>query len=277
MEDWCNRGSEKNSENNSRLTAASCLVEGGASDCYLQRLNQDFSKQSNSSLGLPELQLDTALNFKPAEKGSKAYSDWQERAKERSSAALDPNCKNETTVQKGDSLWGVAERSMKEKGGDFTKKDVLAEMNKIIAANKDQYPWLEKNPNFLKEGMQLKLPETKAAQEDSNKGRASSNAAEELSNMAKKLDSNGKGRTSSNAAEELSFIAKNLDSNSKGRTSSNAAEELSNLAKTKAPDAGRRSSNTLTHNFGNSDIGSIDSQFDQEGNTIASTPRLPRR
>ncbi len=120
---------------------------------------------------------------------------------------------------------------MKEKGSDFSKKDVLAEMNKIIAANKDQYPWIEKNPNFLKEGMQLKLPESQAATPESSKGRTSSNAMEELNNLSReaKESSNLKGKTSSTSVEELNVLSRNSSeggaNQSRSRSSSTSVEE----------------------------------------------------
>lgn len=238
MEDWSSKVHDKVSESKQQIIAANCFMDGNA-DKFFKSLNSDAAKQSSQSLGLPNLQIDTALNLKPAEKGSQAYADWQDRAKERSNAALDPNCKNETKVEKGDSLWGIAERSMKEKGGDFSKKDVLAEMNKIIAANKEQYPWIEKNPNFLKEGMQLKLPEAQASKPEAARGRSSSNAAEELSNLAKSSEKGSterKGRASATSVEEMNALSRNSgkesDAQSRGKASSKSVEERSNLSRT---------------------------------------------
>ncbi len=105
MEDWSSKGNEKISENKQAILSANCFMDGNA-DKFLKSLNNDAAKHSNQSLGLPDLQLDAALKFKPAENGSKAYSDWQGTARERSNTPLDPNCKNETTVQKKATLSG---------------------------------------------------------------------------------------------------------------------------------------------------------------------------
>lgn len=244
MEDWSAKGNDKIAESKQKNISANCFMDGNT-DKFFKALSSDTGKQSNQSLGLPDLQFENALNYKPAEKGSRTYAQWQEKAQERSSAALDPNCKNETSVQKGDSLWGIAERSMKERGGDFSKKDVLAEMNKIIAANKDQYPWIEKNPNFLKEGMQLRLPEAQTNSQEMNKGRSSSTAVEELGNLNKSSKEGGlepNAHSSSNAVEELGRL-RSTDSKSVDpvhRSSSNAVEELSSLLKKSSEDDGKQ-------------------------------------
>lgn len=243
MEDWSAKSNDKLAEIQQQNISAKCYMDGHA-DKFFKSLSSDAGKQSNQSLGLPDLNIENAMNYKPAEKGSKAFADWEAKAQERSNAALDPNCKNETTVQKGDSLWGVAERSMKEKGGDFSKKDVLAEMNKIIAANKDHYPWIEKNPNFLKEGMQLKLPEGHKTAPEASKGRSSSNAAEELSNIkrgSKAGSTEPKVGSSSNAGEEMSRLRNASEkANARGRSSSTAAEELSAFSRKSAANDGKQ-------------------------------------
>lgn len=108
---------------------------------------------------LPKVDLDRALRFEPAQKGSQSYLSWREKSLARGKEDLKLDEYYHTKVEKGDSLWGIAERSIKTRCDKYTKADIQQEMQGIIEANKRCYPWLEKNPHFLKEGMKLQIPQ----------------------------------------------------------------------------------------------------------------------
>jgi nucleoid-associated protein YgaU len=64
----------------------------------------------------------------------------------------------EHQVVRGDNLWKVARRQLKEHGEDGSPNAIMKRIHAIIEANKEKYPELANSPNLIVPGMKLKLP-----------------------------------------------------------------------------------------------------------------------
>ncbi len=62
------------------------------------------------------------------------------------------------TVRKGDSLWRIASRALKEAGEPASARDIMKAIQGIVEANKAEHPSLASNPNLIKDGWHLKIP-----------------------------------------------------------------------------------------------------------------------
>jgi len=73
------------------------------------------------------------------------------------------NQEEEHLVVRGENLWKIARRQLKEHGKDGSPNAIMNRIHSIIDANKDQYPGLANDPNLIVPGMKLKLPTNDSA------------------------------------------------------------------------------------------------------------------
>ena len=78
-----------------------------------------------------------------------------------------PAAKKTYKVVKGDTLWGIAQKLL----GDGSR------FPEIVAANKENYPSLLKNPNLILEGWVLEVPEDKTQSGSGSQGQAGQTGA----------------------------------------------------------------------------------------------------
>jgi hypothetical protein len=82
---------------------------------------------------------------------------WQEQNKELGKHKIE---EKEYTVKPGDSLGTIAERTLKGEGNQHpSPADIDKKMKEIIEQNKEQYPTLVCNPDYIVPGMKLKVGE----------------------------------------------------------------------------------------------------------------------
>jgi nucleoid-associated protein YgaU len=63
-------------------------------------------------------------------------------------------------VHSGDNLWSISERSLKTSGNAHpTPEQIWSRVENIVEANKKEYPGLHSNPNLIKPGMMLSIPQ----------------------------------------------------------------------------------------------------------------------
>lgn len=90
--------------------------------------------------------------------GSELSRAWSNNAKQLSSSDLDVSQQGTYSVRFGDSLSGIAKRSLKMQGVDSPDtRAIKAEQARIIDLNSDRYPHLAKNPGYIWENMTLKM------------------------------------------------------------------------------------------------------------------------
>lgn len=84
---------------------------------------------------------------------------WFEASRQQRGKALDHK-DGEYTVQRGDSMWTIAERSLKEHGGEKPGAAAIQQrMKEIVDANKDRFPGLDCNNHLLRPDMKLRIPD----------------------------------------------------------------------------------------------------------------------
>ena len=103
-----------------------------------------------------------------------------DESKPSSSSGKTESAKNEEhTVRSGESLYSIARNSLNTEGHHAQAKEILAQMNKIIEANRGNAPELAKHPEFLPTGAKLQMPASEIASpqaKTSEKGEKSSPA-----------------------------------------------------------------------------------------------------
>lgn len=97
--------------------------------------------------------------FKPDYSGnSDSARAWNKEAKQQKGKEIEVGPDGKYEVKQGDSLWGIAERSLKKEGGKASQAEVQKRVKELVEANKEQYPGLDCNPNLLKRGSKLIVP-----------------------------------------------------------------------------------------------------------------------
>lgn len=123
----------------------------------VELLKEDQNRRmSGGSDDLPCLSVDWTPDFKyETESGKK----WLEEAGEQDKKDLETTNNNSYVVERGDSFWGIAKRSLRDqKGEDPNNKEIQAFMAKIIEANKEEFPELDCNPHLIQPGLTLIIP-----------------------------------------------------------------------------------------------------------------------
>jgi hypothetical protein len=129
-------------------SARAFLTNGSSGDCKIQ-------SGSGSRPG--------DCNFKPDfEFKTEGGQKWKQDALKQNSKGLELNKDGSYDVQKGDSVWGLAERMARQASGRKpTANETHKEMTKLLEANKEKYPGLDCNPHMLRAGMKLDVPNAK--------------------------------------------------------------------------------------------------------------------
>jgi len=65
----------------------------------------------------------------------------------------------EHQVVRGENLWKIARRQLKEQGEDASANAIMKRIHSIIEANREKYPALATSPNLIVPGMRLNLPQ----------------------------------------------------------------------------------------------------------------------
>jgi hypothetical protein len=90
---------------------------------------------------------------------AKGADEWFEASRQQRDKALEHK-DGEYTVQRGDSMWTIAERSLKEHGGEKPGAAAIQQrMKEIVDANKDRFPGLDCNNHLLRPDMKLRIPD----------------------------------------------------------------------------------------------------------------------
>ncbi|CAN5507302.1 hypothetical protein BH11CYA1_BH11CYA1_17630 [soil metagenome] len=102
---------------------------------------------------------DACSPFKPDyERKTESGRAWSREAKKQQGNGFDLNAEGKYEVKPGDSLWGIAERSIKKEGGKSSPAEVQKRVKELVEANKENLPGLDCNPHLLKRGGKLNIP-----------------------------------------------------------------------------------------------------------------------
>lgn len=84
---------------------------------------------------------------------------WQQQSEKNRVQPFKENQDGTYTVEYGDSLWTVAERTLKAQGdGKPTTKEIKDEIQAYVDLNDDVYKSLACNPDYIRTGWKLKVP-----------------------------------------------------------------------------------------------------------------------
>ena len=98
-------------------------------------------------------------NFKPDyEYKTEQGRAWKAESDVQRGKHIELNEKGRYQVQHGDCLETIAERNLKDAGLSANRQAIKAEVADIVAANKNRYPSLDCNNEFLRDGWTLTLP-----------------------------------------------------------------------------------------------------------------------
>ncbi len=84
---------------------------------------------------------------------------WDGLARRQRQTGIEPGADGKYEVKPGDSLWGIAERMIKKEGGRSTPAELQKRVKELVEANKENIPGLDCNPNLLRRGARLILPD----------------------------------------------------------------------------------------------------------------------
>ncbi len=90
-------------------------------------------------------------------------------------------------VERGESLWSIARKELREAGLATSDRDVANEVKRIIEVNSQNYPSLKDNPNLIQKGWILELPS--ALQFDAARTKAHQNTSDYVINRVRPQES----------------------------------------------------------------------------------------
>ncbi|MBK9141160.1 MAG: hypothetical protein IPM23_01590 [Candidatus Melainabacteria bacterium] len=118
----------------------------------------NFESTDHTAKAEPCSQLNSLEVQSQAGTRSEMSTAWSNKAKQLGSTELYIDQQGSYTVEFGDSLSGIARRSLKTQGVDSpSTRDIKAEQARIIDLNSDRYPHLAKNPGYIWENMNLRV------------------------------------------------------------------------------------------------------------------------
>lgn len=100
------------------------------------------------------------LDWRPdTELATEQGRQWQRDSQRQRYNPLEMNKDGTYTVRYPDCLYTIAEKQLGHARGEKPPREVVeVQIGRIIEANRDRYPTLEANPDFIKPGWRLKLP-----------------------------------------------------------------------------------------------------------------------
>lgn len=96
-------------------------------------------------------------DWHPDRSDSEAARRWRKESEARRRQPIELNCDGTYTAHYGDSLETVAERLLRRSGGSTGRQAIDRKVEKLIALNKNSYPSLEENCDFLGEGWKIRV------------------------------------------------------------------------------------------------------------------------
>ncbi len=122
-------------------------------------------------------------NFKPDYSfGTSGAREWGREAHEQNKKPLDVDDDGKHNVRRGDTMWGIAERSLRRDDHQATDKEIQKRIEEIVQLNKKNYPALECNPDMIRPGYKLQIPGEGDAEPKDNPSSPDSGAKETPSN-----------------------------------------------------------------------------------------------
>lgn len=120
---------------------------------------QEYGPPVNDDQGQRQGENQAICNFKPDyDLSTPGAQRWYNESQRQRMQPLDFNQDGTYTVKYGDSLSTIAERALKMTGQPINRQTIGAEVNAIIEANRDRYPTLECNADFIRDGWKLHIP-----------------------------------------------------------------------------------------------------------------------
>ncbi len=130
------------------------------SDNSLSQRAQYQSDGSGKSNERDEIRTANILKWHPDYSMSSPQArEWHKKNQESRSQPLNLNGDGTYTVQGHDALSTIAERDLHRHGQRATKTAIASEIEQIIALNKDKYPTLDRQKEYLGNGWRLRLPD----------------------------------------------------------------------------------------------------------------------